>query len=390
MAGVEKYPSVASAFQMSFGQDAGPVEQSLKHDKSETELICLERLPHSASDEAASAPSLYSEVPCVGPTLTDLSTPNPELVPSENAAVAPAVPWEFKMSSPLTWWNSSLKCNGQPPVEQISYGEQAPQSSPCSGRSGFCESSNELLYNSACDEPCSSLSAQRISDVGDSLLQMEEDMNVQRSPGDGTVAIEELESFARYFKKTRIRLGFTQGDVGCAMGRLYNFAFSQTTISRFEALNLSFKNMCKLKPRLERWLIDTEETLKNGTFDCKVLKASIDTTVCPRRRKRRTNIEGKMRDILEREFQICNRPHPSRLEELANELCLDREVVRVWFCNRRQKEKKECRDCLNEMAGRKCSVHACGFLVYTHDSRLPIGGTADTLSQISEGSRRRP
>lgn len=40
------------------------------------------------------------------------------------------------------------------------------------------------------------------------------------------------------------------------MGKLYGNDFSQTTISRFEALNLSFKNMCKLKPLLEKWLND--------------------------------------------------------------------------------------------------------------------------------------
>ena len=50
--------------------------------------------------------------------------------------------------------------------------------------------------------------------------------------------------------------GFTQGDVGLAMGKLYGNDFSQTTISRFEALNLSFKNMCKLKPLLQKWLDD--------------------------------------------------------------------------------------------------------------------------------------
>ena len=38
------------------------------------------------------------------------------------------------------------------------------------------------------------------------------------------------------------------------MGKLYGNDFSQTTISRFEALNLSFKNMCKLKPLLSKWL----------------------------------------------------------------------------------------------------------------------------------------
>lgn len=49
---------------------------------------------------------------------------------------------------------------------------------------------------------------------------------------------------------------YFQGDVGLAMGKLYGNDFSQTTISRFEALNLSFKNMCKLKPLLEKWLSD--------------------------------------------------------------------------------------------------------------------------------------
>ena len=44
--------------------------------------------------------------------------------------------------------------------------------------------------------------------------------------------------------------------MGLAMGKLYGNDFSQTTISRFEALNLSFKNMCKLKPLLEKWLHD--------------------------------------------------------------------------------------------------------------------------------------
>ena len=48
------------------------------------------------------------------------------------------------------------------------------------------------------------------------------------------------------------------------MGKMYGNDFSQTTISRFEALNLSFKNMCKLKPLLEKWLDDADNAV-NGT-----------------------------------------------------------------------------------------------------------------------------
>merc|ERR1719189_3527197 len=57
---------------------------------------------------------------------------------------------------------------------------------------------------------------------------------------------DDLESFAKQFKQRRIKLGFTQADVGLALGTLYGNVFSQTTICRFEALQLSFKNMCKL------------------------------------------------------------------------------------------------------------------------------------------------
>ncbi|KAF1382705.1 hypothetical protein PFLUV_G00146530 [Perca fluviatilis] len=77
--------------------------------------------------------------------------------------------------------------------------------------------------------------------------------------------LEELEQFAKTFKQRRIKLGFTQGDVGLAMGKLYGNDFSQTTISRFEALNLSFKNMCKLKPLLEKWLNDAGVSLTPET-----------------------------------------------------------------------------------------------------------------------------
>ena len=43
---------------------------------------------------------------------------------------------------------------------------------------------------------------------------------------------EHLEQFAKQFKQRRIKLGFTQADVGPALGTLYGNVFSQTTICR--------------------------------------------------------------------------------------------------------------------------------------------------------------
>uniref|UniRef100_A0A4W5PNP7 POU domain protein n=1 Tax=Hucho hucho TaxID=62062 RepID=A0A4W5PNP7_9TELE len=153
--------------------------------------------------------------------------------------------------------------------------------------------------------------------------------------------LEELEQFARTFKQRRIKLGFTQGDVGMAMGKLYGNDFSQTTISRFEALNLSFKNMCKLKPLLEKWLNDAE------TMAIDSMLPSPNSLSSPmmgfegmpgRRRKKRTSIETNVRVALERNFIL--KPNSEEILLMGQQLNMEKEVIRVWFCNRRQKEKR--------------------------------------------------
>ena len=102
---------------------------------------------------------------------------------------------------------------------------------------------------------------------------------------------DDLEAFARQFKQRRIKLGFTQADVGLALGTLYGNVFSQTTICRFEALQLSFKNMCKLKPLLAKWLEEADSTSGSPT--------SIDKIAAQgRKRKKRTSIEVKMTSSL--------------------------------------------------------------------------------------------
>ncbi|XP_052454673.1 POU domain, class 2, transcription factor 1 isoform X3 [Carassius gibelio] len=153
--------------------------------------------------------------------------------------------------------------------------------------------------------------------------------------------LEELEQFAKTFKQRRIKLGFTQGDVGLAMGKLYGNDFSQTTISRFEALNLSFKNMCKLKPLLEKWLSDAE----NMSADCVVSSQNeMSPGLCEslnRRRKKRTSIETSIRLALEKSFlEQSQKPSSEEITLIADQLNMEKEVVRVWFCNRRQKEKR--------------------------------------------------
>ncbi|XP_053200570.1 silk gland factor 3-like [Panonychus citri] len=156
--------------------------------------------------------------------------------------------------------------------------------------------------------------------------------------GDGsgeeeTPSSDDLEQFAKQFKQRRIKLGFTQADVGLALGTLYGNVFSQTTICRFEALQLSFKNMCKLKPLLAKWLEEADSTTGSPT--------SIDKIAAQgRKRKKRTSIEVSVKGALENHFHKQPKPSAQEISSLAENLQLEKEVVRVWFCNRRQKEKR--------------------------------------------------
>ncbi|MGH0185240.1 UNVERIFIED_CONTAM: hypothetical protein FKN15_016606 [Acipenser sinensis] len=272
------------------------------------------------------------------------------------------------------------------------------------------------------------------------------------------LSTEELEQFAKELKHKRITLGFTQADVGLALGNLYGKMFSQTTICRFEALQLSFKNMCKLKPLLQRWLNEAENTdnpqdvstapntapssavyerskhsavlcsvralqtqrrplqctsapntapssaayerskhgavlcsvralqtqhrplqctsapntapssavyerSKHGAVLCSVRalqtrRRPLQRTSAPNTapssavyerskhsavlagRKRRTSLEVTVRGALESYFIKCPKPNTQDITQIAEDLRLEKDVVRVWFCNRRQKGKR--------------------------------------------------
>nr|QRF78285.1 POU3 [Terebratalia transversa] len=162
------------------------------------------------------------------------------------------------------------------------------------------------------------------SDMGD---------HTDHSGDEDTPTSDDLELFAKQFKQRRIKLGFTQADVGLALGTLYGNVFSQTTICRFEALQLSFKNMCKLKPLLQKWLEEADSTSGSPT--------SIDKIAAQgRKRKKRTSIEVTVKGALENHFMKQAKPAAQEIQALADSLQLEKEVVRVWFCNRRQKEKR--------------------------------------------------
>ena len=146
---------------------------------------------------------------------------------------------------------------------------------------------------------------------------------------------DDLKEFSKEFKQKRVRLGFTQSDVAVSLASLFKSNFSQTTICRFEALNLSYGNMCKLKPLLTKWLSQVDNSME-GDSDSFTGKPTLNV----KRRKKRASIDFSSKYSLETLFLKNPKPTAQDLDNISNKLNLDRSVVRVWFCNRRQKEKK--------------------------------------------------
>uniref|UniRef100_A0A673FYL1 POU domain protein n=1 Tax=Sinocyclocheilus rhinocerous TaxID=307959 RepID=A0A673FYL1_9TELE len=126
-------------------------------------------------------------------------------------------------------------------------------------------------------------------------------------------------------------LRYTQTNVGEALAAVHGSEFSQTTICRFENLQLSFKNACKLKSILAKWLEEAEQA--GALFNEKM-------GMHERKRKRRTIISLGAKEALERHFVEKSKPSSQEIVWMAEGLHLEKEVVRVWFCNRRQREKR--------------------------------------------------
>ncbi|KAG7254268.1 hypothetical protein CRUP_038822 [Coryphaenoides rupestris] len=147
----------------------------------------------------------------------------------------------------------------------------------------------------------------------------------------------ELESFAERFKQRRIKLGVTQADVGSALANLKIpgvGCLSQSTICRFESLTLSHNNMVALKPILEAWLEEAERAQREKMSKPEIFSGGGD------KKRKRTSIAAPEKRSLEAYFAVQPRPSSEKIAAIAEKLDLKKNVVRVWFCNQRQKQKR--------------------------------------------------
>ncbi|XP_037284812.1 uncharacterized protein LOC119177742 isoform X2 [Rhipicephalus microplus] len=150
------------------------------------------------------------------------------------------------------------------------------------------------------------------------------------------IDLEEIKHFAKAFKLRRLSLGLTQTQVGLALTSSEGPSYSQSAICRFEKLDITPKSAQKIKPVLERWMREAEERLQSGGSHALadlVGGGGIEPT---KKRKQRTSFTPQALEVLNHFFEKSTHPTGAEMTELAEQLNYDREVVRVWFCNKRQ------------------------------------------------------
>uniref|UniRef100_A0A8C7ZYP1 POU domain protein n=1 Tax=Oryzias sinensis TaxID=183150 RepID=A0A8C7ZYP1_9TELE len=154
----------------------------------------------------------------------------------------------------------------------------------------------------------------------------------QTASSEEGINLEEIREFAKNFKIRRLSLGLTQTQVGQALTATEGPAYSQSAICRFEKLDITPKSAQKLKPVLEKWLAEAEHWNQKGQQNLMEFVGGEPS----KKRKRRTSFTPQAIEVLNSYFEKNALPTGQEITEIARELNYDREVVRVWFCNRRQ------------------------------------------------------
>ncbi|KAG8541929.1 hypothetical protein GDO81_027935 [Engystomops pustulosus] len=226
------------------------------------------------------------------------------------------------------------------PLQQYPANQSPINPSP----TGVLENGQSSMENSRCSSANSTVTNNNV--VTPRSITPEVSDGICSEPEEEVPTSEEMEQFAKDLKHKRITLGYTQADVGHALGILFGKTFSQTTICRFESLQLSFKNMCKLKPLLKKWLHEVE-----NNDNLQEIISRGQAVPQTQKRKHRTSIENNVKRSLENYFMHCSKPGAQEISQIARDLSMDKDVVRVWFCNRRQKGKRQVHPYLRENGG---------------------------------------
>ncbi len=147
--------------------------------------------------------------------------------------------------------------------------------------------------------------------------------------------MEEYQEFAKAFKEHRIKLGYNQADVSQQIGLRYGYVISEGDVVQFESQNMEVSDVQKLRPMFEVWVSDTAKAAGNTEEQIVGIATSRKSMRRPRR-----SLHPIARELLEANFCLKPKPTQSEMGMLASALGVDKDFIQIWFCNRRQKEKR--------------------------------------------------
>ncbi|XP_021929716.1 POU domain, class 6, transcription factor 2-like isoform X3 [Zootermopsis nevadensis] len=177
------------------------------------------------------------------------------------------------------------------------------------------------------------------------------------------INLDEIKEFAKAFKLRRLSLGLTQTQVGQALSITEGPAYSQSAIcsalatqmycaaqlasqhqAMFEKLDITPKSAQKIKPVLEMWMKEAEESWLCFRYKSGQNHLTEFIGVEPsKKRKRRTSFTPQALELLNAHFERNTHPSGTEITALAHQLGYEREVIRIWFCNKRQALKNTVR-----------------------------------------------
>ncbi|KAJ2948941.1 hypothetical protein O0L34_g5876 [Tuta absoluta] len=190
------------------------------------------------------------------------------------------------------------------------------------------------------------------------------------------INLDDIKEFAKAFKLRRLGLGLTQTQVGQALSVTEGPAYSQSAICSalasqmlaaqlssqqqniFEKLDITPKSAQKIKPVLERWMKEAEERSSSSCYSLasrsireeEMMYASGQNHLTDfigmepsKKRKRRTSFTPQALELLNAHFERNTHPSGTEITGLAHQLGYEREVIRIWFCNKRQALKNTVR-----------------------------------------------
>lgn len=148
------------------------------------------------------------------------------------------------------------------------------------------------------------------------------------------IDLDDIKEFAKAFKLRRLSLGLTQTQVGQALSVTEGPAYSQSAIC--SALAAQMYCAAQLSSQQQQIHSSRFKSGQNHLTDFIGVEPS-------KKRKRRTSFTPQALELLNGHFERNTHPSGTEITGLAHQLGYEREVIRIWFCNKRQALKNTVR-----------------------------------------------